>query len=61
MRVRCVHFTARCDLRRDKRYIVPLEHGGCSLRKKVRTCDRYERIQELCAVNMNPLEGGLKY
>ena len=56
MCVRCVHFTARCDLRRDKRYIVPLEHGECSLRKEVRTCDSYERIPELRAVNMNPLE-----
>lgn len=26
------------------------------MRKEVRTCDSYERIQELRAVNMNPLE-----
>ena len=56
MCVRCMHFTARCDLRGNKRYIVPLEHGKCSLRKMVRICDSYERIQELRAVNMNPLE-----
>ena len=56
MCIRCVHFTARCDLRRDKRYIVPLEHGECSLRKEVRTCSSYERIPELRALNMNPLE-----
>ena len=56
MCVTCVHFTARCDLRRDKRYIVPLEHGECSLRKEVRTCNSYGRIPELRAVNMNPLE-----
>ena len=56
MGIRCVHFTARCDLRRDKRYIVPLEHGECSLRKEVRTCSSYERIPELRALNMNPLE-----
>lgn len=52
----CIHCSARRDLRLDKRYIVPLEHGECSLRKEVRTCDSYERIPELRAVNMNPLE-----
>ena len=52
----CIHYSARRDLRLDKRYIVPLEHGECSLRKEVRTCDSYERIPELRAVNMNPLE-----
>ena len=56
MCVMCSHFTARRDLRRDKRYIVPLEHGECSLKQKIRTCSRYERIPELRAANMNPTE-----
>ncbi|MCI6289668.1 MAG: hypothetical protein MR727_13200 [Lentisphaeria bacterium] len=56
MCVKCTHFTARCDLRKDKRYIVPPEHGKCSLKKVVRTCSSYERIPELRAANMNPAE-----
>ena len=29
----CQHWTSRRDLRKDKRYIVELEHGKCSLQK----------------------------
>ncbi|MBQ6597301.1 MAG: hypothetical protein IJH79_07095 [Lentisphaeria bacterium] len=52
----CIHYTAQRDLRRDKRYIVPLEHGDCALKQEVRTCGCYERIPELRAANMNPAE-----
>ena len=34
----CQHWTSRRDLRKDKRYIVELEHGRCSLQKDCRSC-----------------------
>ena len=52
----CIHYTARRDLRRDKRYIVPLEKGGCKLGRTLECCASYERIPELRARNMTPLE-----
>ena len=52
----CIHYTARRDLRQDKRYIVPLEKGGCNLGRTLECCASYERIPELRARNMTPLE-----
>ena len=52
----CIHYTARRDLRQDKRYIVPLEKGGCKLGRTLECCASYERIPELRARNMTPLE-----
>ena len=52
----CIHYTARRDLRQDKRYIVPLEKGRCSLGLTLECCASYERIPELRARNMTPLE-----
>ena len=52
----CIHYTARRDLRQDKRYIVPLEKGRCRLGRTLECCASYERIPELRARNMTPLE-----
>ena len=52
----CIHYTARRDLRQNKRYIVPLEKGGCRLEHPVEHCISYARIPELRARNMTPLE-----
>lgn len=52
----CIHYTARRDLRQDKRYIVPLEKGRCRLGRTLECCSSYERIPELRARNMTPLE-----
>ena len=52
----CIHYTARRDLRQYKRYIVPLEKGGCKLGRTLECCASYERIPELRARNMTPLE-----
>lgn len=52
----CIHYTARCDLRQEKRYIVPLEKGGCCLGHTPSNCASYERLPELRARNMTSLE-----
>ena len=52
----CIHYTARRDLRQDKRYIVPLEKGRCRLGRTLKCCASYERIPELRARNMTPSE-----
>ena len=52
----CIHYTARRDLRQNKRYIVPLEKGCCRLGHTLEKCASYERIPELRARNMTPLE-----
>ena len=52
----CIHYTARRDLRQDKRYIVPLEKGHCRLGRTLKHCASYERIPELRARNLTPLE-----
>ena len=52
----CIHYTARRDLRQDKRHIVPLEKGRCRLGRTLECCASYERIPELRARNMTPLE-----
>ena len=52
----CIHYTARRDLRQDKRFIVPLEQGCCRLGRTLECCASYERIPELRARNMTPLE-----
>ena len=52
----CIHYTARRDLRQDKRYIVPLEKGRCRLGRTLECCASYERIPELRARNMTPQE-----
>ena len=52
----CIHYTARRDLRQDKRFIVPLEQGRCRLGRALECCASYERIPELRARNMTPLE-----
>ena len=52
----CIHYTARRDLRQNKRYIVPLEKGCCRLGRTAANCASYERIPELRARNMTLLE-----
>lgn len=52
----CIHYTAHRDLRQDKRYIVPLEKGSCRLDHTPERCPSYERLPELRARNMTPLE-----
>ena len=52
----CIHYTARRDLRQDKRCIVPLEKGSCRLDHTPESCSSYERLPELRARNMTPLE-----
>ena len=52
----CVHCSARRDLRQNKRFIVPLEHWDCHLGHAETTCRSYERLPELRARNMTPLE-----
>lgn len=52
----CIHYTARRDLRQNKRYIVPQEKGCCRLGRALECCASYERIPELRARNMTPLE-----
>ena len=44
--------TSRRDLRKDKRYIVELEHGKCRLQKECRTCNSFHKIPELRGKNM---------
>ena len=51
-----VHCSARRDLRQNKRFIVPLEHWNCRLGHAETTCRSYERLPELRARNMTPLE-----
>ena len=46
------HWTNRRDLRKDKRYIVELEHGRCSLQKECRSCNSFHKIPELRGKNM---------
>ena len=48
----CQHWTSRRDLRKDKRYIVELEHGKCSLQKECRSCNSFHKIPELRGKNM---------
>ena len=48
----CRHWTSRRDLRKDKRYIVELEHGRCSLQKECRSCNSFHKIPELRGKNM---------
>ena len=52
----CVHCSARRDLRQDKRFIVLLESWNCRLGHAETTCRSYERLPELRARNMTPLE-----
>ncbi len=52
----CSYYTAACDLRQDKRYIVPLEHGQCRLKKNIESCRSFTRIPELRGRNMTVLE-----
>ena len=48
----CQHWTSRRDLRQDKRYIVELDHGKCSLQKECRSCKSFQKIPELRGKNM---------
>ena len=48
----CQHWTSRRDLRKDKRYIVELEHGRCSLQKECRSCNSFHKLPELRGKNM---------
>ena len=48
----CQHWTSRRDLRKDKRYIVELEKGLCSLQKDCRSCNSFHKIPELRGKNM---------
>ena len=48
----CQHWTSRRDLRKDKRYIVELEHGKCSLQKEYRSCNSFHKLPELRGKNM---------
>ena len=48
----CQHWTSRRDLRKDKRYIVELEHGKCRLQYELCTCKSFHKIPELHGKNM---------
>jgi hypothetical protein len=48
----CQHWTSRRDLRKDKRYIVELEHGKCRLQKELCECKSFQKIPELRGKNM---------
>ena len=48
----CQHWTSRRDLRKDKRYIVELEHGNCRLKHELCSCKSFQKIPELRAKNM---------
>ena len=48
----CQHWTSRRDLRKDKRYIVELEHGKCRLQHELCSCKSFQKIPELRAKNM---------
>ena len=48
----CQHWTSRRDLRKDKRYIVELEHGNCRLQKELPSCRSFLKLPELRAKNM---------
>ena len=48
----CQHWTSCRDLRKDKRYIVELEHGRCSLQKECRSCNSFHKLPELRGKNM---------
>ena len=49
----CQHWTSHRDLQQDKRYIVELEHGKCSLHKECRSCKSFHKIPELRGKNMS--------
>ena len=48
----CQHWTSRCDLRKDKRYIVELEHGKCRLQHELCSCNSFHKIPELRSKNI---------
>ncbi len=48
----CQHWTSRRDLRKDKRYIVELEHGKCRLQHELCNCKSFQKIPELRGKNM---------
>ena len=48
----CQHWTIRRDLRKDKRYIVELEHGKCRLQHELCSCKSFQKIPELRGKNM---------
>ena len=48
----CQHWTSRRDLRKDKRYIVELEHGNCRLQHELCSCKSFQKIPELRGKNM---------
>ena len=48
----CQHWTSRRDLRKDKRYIVELEHGNCRLQYELCSCKSFRKIPELRSKNM---------
>ena len=48
----CQHWTSRRDLRKDKRYIVELEHGNCRSHHELCSCKSFQKIPELRGKNM---------
>ena len=48
----CQHWTSRRDLRKDKHYIVELEHGNCRLQHELYSCKSFQKIPELRGKNM---------
>lgn len=48
----CQHWTSRRDLRKDKRYIVKMEHGSCRLQHELYSCKSFRKIPELRGKNM---------
>ena len=48
----CQHWTSRRGLRKDKRYIVELEHGKCRLQHELCSCKSFQKIPELRSKNM---------
>ena len=48
----CEHWPSHRDLCKEKRYIVELGHGKCSLQKECRSCNSFHKIPELRGKNM---------
>lgn len=52
----CKHFTAPRDLRQEKRYVVQVDIGRCRVGEKLKTCTKFEKIDELRGKNLTILE-----
>ena len=52
----CKHFTAPRDLRQEKRYVVQIDVGFCRLGEDIKTCTKFEKIDELRGKNLTILQ-----